>query len=99
MSDFIHLLYLALDKDPPAITDIGRHLQVEPMRYPPKQRSAKKSSLPVVQETSPVILPQDTTNNAPPPAQDDSPTRVSIHNNEYDSESDVDALVTIRKTT
>ena len=69
------------------------------MCHPPKQRSAKKSSLPVVQETNPVILPQDTTNNAPPPAQDDSPTRFSIHNNEYDSESDVDPLVTNRKTT
>ena len=69
------------------------------MCHPPKQHSAKKSSLPVVEENNPVILPQDTTNKPFPPEQDDSPTRFSIHNNEYDSESDVEPLVTNPKTT
>ena len=69
------------------------------MCHPPKQHSAKKSSLPVVEETNPVILPQDTTNEPFPPEQDDSPRRFSIHNNEYDSESDVEPQVTNPKTT
>ena len=69
------------------------------MCHPPKQHSAKKSSLPVVEETNPVILPQDSTNEPFLPEQDDSPTRFSIHNNEYESESDVEPQVTNPKTT
>ena len=71
------------------------------MCHPPKLHSAKKSTLPVVHETNPVILPHNaTSNDAPPPALDDSPTRFSMHDNEYDNDSvDVDPLVTNPKAT
>ena len=67
-------------KDLPAISEIGRHIQVEPMCHPETLRSTKNPSLPDVPEPDPVQM-------ASPPEVDPSPTRFSMHDNKYDSDS------------